>query len=104
MRHNDPDGQTRSYFRSAERVLLLNGQWFYATREGEVGPFPTREEALREVDRFVRERRELDRFQRVREQESLQTSARVESLDRVDSWEVMPLEDADDMELLVDRS
>lgn len=67
MRRTDPKDTTRSYFRSTERVLSLNGQWFYATREGETGPFSTRAEAQSEVDRFVRERKDLEQFQKLRE-------------------------------------
>ncbi len=32
-------------FRSGSRFYQLNGSWFYATREGEHGPFDTREDA-----------------------------------------------------------
>lgn len=66
MRRTDSPDRTRSYFRSAERVFALNGQWFFGTREGEVGPFATREEALSEVARFVREKHDLELFQTLR--------------------------------------
>lgn len=68
MRRTDPPDRTRSYFRSAERVFALNGQWFFGTREGEVGPFATRAEALAEVARFVREKHDLELFQSLREE------------------------------------
>ena len=67
MRRTDPECTTRSYFRSQDRLFVMNGQWFYTTREGEVGPFRSRETALKEVQRYVQERRDLDRFQRARE-------------------------------------
>ena len=67
MRRTDPKNTTRSYFRSGERIFALNGQWFYATREGDVGPFSSRTEALAEVDRFLKERRDLEHFQLLRD-------------------------------------
>jgi hypothetical protein len=70
MRRTDPESTTRSFFRSKERVFVLNGQWFYTTREGENGPFPSRETALKEANRFVVERQDLDRFQKNRERET----------------------------------
>jgi len=46
MRRTDPEDTTRSYFRSRERVFCLNGRWFYSTREGDLGPFRSKQEAL----------------------------------------------------------
>ena len=51
---------------------MLNGQWFFTTREGEVGPFRTREHAIEEVGRYVQERNELMKFQKARESEKRQ--------------------------------
>jgi hypothetical protein len=62
MRRTDPEG-TRRYFRTEDRIFLLNGQWFFAAREGDVGPFESREAAMREGTRHVRERIDLERFQ-----------------------------------------
>ena len=70
MRRSDPEFTTRSFFRAQDRVFSLNGQWFFATREGEVGPFPTREATLREVARYIEERAALERFQQARRVES----------------------------------
>lgn len=67
MRRNDPENTSRSYFRTQDRVFAQNGQWFFASREGEVGPFATRETAMKEVSRYVQERRDLERFQKARE-------------------------------------
>ncbi len=74
MRRSDPENTTRSFFRSQDRVFSLNGQWFFATREGEIGPFPCREQALREVARYAAERTALERFQKAREQERARTA------------------------------
>ena len=88
MRQTDPMSTTRSFFRSRQRVFALNGQWFYATREGEHGPFATREDALAEIGRFVEERRELDQFQKNRE---LETAVQRPEY----SWSITPKADSD---------
>ena len=63
----DQDGSTtRSFFRS-DRFFIMNGEWFFTTREGEQGPFRTRKEAEHQLGRFLTERSELDHFQRSRE-------------------------------------
>ncbi|MFK7914426.1 MAG: DUF6316 family protein [Pseudomonadales bacterium] len=51
MRASDQKGKT--YFRSAERVFCLNGQWYFQTREHDHGPFAGQDTALRELDRYV---------------------------------------------------
>jgi hypothetical protein len=69
MRRTDRENTSRNYFRTGDRVFSLNGQWFFATREGEVGPFRSREAAVKEASRYVREREDLARFQRDRERQ-----------------------------------
>lgn len=82
MRRTDSPDTTRSYFRSAERIFSLNGHWFFGTREGEVGPFVSRQEALSEVARFVREKHDLELFQSLREEHAWCFTARsLEGLD-----------------------
>ncbi|GAC1039391.1 DUF6316 family protein [Pseudomonas sp. No.117] len=50
-RNDDPGSST--HFRS-ERVSVVNGQFFFTTREGTLeGPFFSREEALNQIDRYV---------------------------------------------------
>jgi hypothetical protein len=66
MRNTDSNDTTKSYFRTQDRLFSTNGQWFFTTREGEIGPFKTRETAVKEVRRYVQERRDLDRFQKAR--------------------------------------
>lgn len=34
---------------SAARVFRLGGEWYFSTREGDIGPFCTREQARREA-------------------------------------------------------
>ncbi len=67
MRRTDPEDTNKRYFRTQERLFSMNGQWYFTTREGDVGPFRTREVALNEVTRYVREREDLDSFQRARQ-------------------------------------
>ena len=84
MRRTDPENTTRSFFRAQDRVFSLNGQWFCATREGEVGPFPTRDRALCEVARYIEERDALERFQQAR---------RTETERKVQVLSILPKED-----------
>jgi len=67
VRRTDPEANSRNYFRTQNRLFALNGLWFFTTREGEVGPFKSRETALKEVSRFVQDKRDLARFQKNRE-------------------------------------
>ena len=65
MRRTDSE-DTKRYFRTQERVICMNGQWYFTAREGDIGPFRTRDAAIREIARYVRERQELDSFQKAR--------------------------------------
>lgn len=68
MRSTDADDKSRSFFRSQERLFCFNGQWFFATREGDCGPFPTKEIARAEVTRYIAEKAALIDFQNSREE------------------------------------
>jgi hypothetical protein len=57
MRKDDPEQMSRS-FRSPERYVQVNGQWFFAAREGEIGPFRTRAQAEREAVAYIRARQQ----------------------------------------------
>ena len=67
MRRTDSEQTNKRYFRTQERVFSMNGQWYFTAREGDIGPFRTRENALKEVARYVREREDLDSFQQARQ-------------------------------------
>ena len=54
MRYDDPKSEKVCYFRSDTRVFMQNGAWFFATREGDQGPFVSRERAFEEMARYVR--------------------------------------------------
>ena len=53
MRKSDANDST--YFRSRDRVFCQNGKWFYQTREDDHGPFPTRQAAEVDLQRYVDE-------------------------------------------------
>jgi hypothetical protein len=51
MRKSDSD--KLSFFRSSARVLRKSGKWYCETREGDRGPFDSRDEAELELQRYV---------------------------------------------------
>ena len=52
-----PDGESGTELRdpskapadSAARIFRLGGEWYFSTRDGDIGPFRTREQAKREA-------------------------------------------------------
>ena len=52
----------------------MNGSWYFVTREGEEGPYPSECEARIEVARYIRGQNDLLSFQAAREE--VQTTAR----------------------------
>ena len=52
MRYDDTESEG-VYFRSSSRLFRLNGDWFFASREGDLGPFRTEQEAEVELSRHV---------------------------------------------------
>ncbi len=91
MRRTDSESASKRYFRTQERVFCMNGQWYFTAREGDIGPFRSRETALNEVARYVREREDLDSFQKARKQR-LHPSADL-------ALEILPKEDEPDLTL-----
>lgn len=67
MRRNDQ--QAKTYFRS-ERLFTMNDQWYFASREGDQGPFPTREAAQAALKQFTSECVALSDFQASRDRDS----------------------------------
>ena len=53
MRKKGTDNAT--YFRAGDRVFCLNGEWYFQTREDTHGPFPSRQTAEDDMDRYVKE-------------------------------------------------
>lgn len=68
MRKTDKADQQQRFFRSSARTFQMNGSWYFAAREGEMGPFPTQKAAQFEMIRYVADRQALESFQRSREQ------------------------------------
>lgn len=52
MREEDEKSNVR-HFRMAHRYFCENGQWWFSTREGEEGPYPSREAAEAAMARYV---------------------------------------------------
>ena len=91
MRRTDSE-DTKRYFRTQERVFCMNGQWYFTTREGDIGPFRARDAAIREIARYVRERQELDSFQKARSGRPRQTGDL--------ALEILPKEDEPNLTLV----
>lgn len=53
MRKDDRNDVTRKFFRSDDRFFQINGQWYFAAREGDIGPFRTRDQARREAQAYI---------------------------------------------------
>ena len=47
------DKKEKLYFRSPERLFIYEGQWYFQAREGDRGPYDTREVAEQRLARFV---------------------------------------------------
>jgi hypothetical protein len=52
----------------------MNGSWYFATREGDQGPYNTDVVAHAEINRFITEKTELAHFQQAREDEHAQAT------------------------------
>ena len=61
MRKDDTTEKT--YFRSEQRVFRMNEAYYFASREGEQGPYDTQNRAERELERYVNEQQALNLFQ-----------------------------------------
>jgi hypothetical protein len=69
----------------------MNGQWYFTAREGDIGPFRTRDVADSEAARYVREREDLDSFQKARQNHA--------SLTDDLALEILPKEEEPDLTL-----
>ena len=61
------DAGNKVFYRSDTRILRLNDQYFFASREGDQGPFNSEIEAHRELQRHIAAHNELQNFQLKRE-------------------------------------
>lgn len=91
MRSNDGD-RGRTYFRSEARVFSQNGEWYFATREDDQGPFARQDIAQREASRYTAECVSWGAYQRARgcqagaPSERLVTPRNVQYASRFRSW------------------
>ena len=53
MRKNDPRDLKKKFFRTNDRFFQINGQWYFSAREGDIGPFRSREQARLEARAYV---------------------------------------------------
>jgi len=51
-RQSDLD-QSREYERTQPRVFSHGGDWYFSSREGEIGPFETQGQATEQLDAYV---------------------------------------------------
>jgi hypothetical protein len=47
------NGDNVTYFRAASRLFTLNNAWYFASREGDQGPFTTPTKAKEELSLFL---------------------------------------------------
>jgi hypothetical protein len=43
-----------AHFRAGSRIFRLNDVWYFASREGEQGPFTSEQEANKELDSYLK--------------------------------------------------
>jgi hypothetical protein len=49
------DSKEKTYFRAKDRVFHINDGWWYAKREGDRGPWPSKQAAADELTAYIRE-------------------------------------------------
>ena len=42
-----------AHFRTADRIMNINGAWWFAAREGDMGPYDTRQDAEKAAAQFI---------------------------------------------------
>ena len=51
------DDKRKTYFRTKDRIYQINDQWWFATREGDRGPYASRQEAADELVAYIMDKR-----------------------------------------------
>ncbi len=77
MRKQDRDRNKR-YFRSSDRFIRLNGDWYFSTREGDHGPYPDEMTARRFLKQHIHSQEDLKVFQEKREAARAKREARMQ--------------------------
>ena len=49
------DGKEKTHFRAKDRVFQINDDWWFATRDGDRGPFASKQLAAEELANYVKE-------------------------------------------------
>ena len=62
MRETDENSKIRP-FRTGHRYFCQDGKWWFSTREGEEGPYNTREQAEAALARYVEAIKAMRKFQ-----------------------------------------
>lgn len=62
MREIDDEKSTVRHFRTANRFFCQDGRWWFSTREGEEGPFNSREHAEAGMERYVESIRMMEKI------------------------------------------
>ena len=47
------DAKEKTFFRAKDRVFQINDGWWFATREGDRGPFPSKKAAADELTGYM---------------------------------------------------
>jgi len=63
MRKNDKDQSRVNAFRSSERFVRIDNAWWFSTREGDEGPFATRDAARDGLRRYIAAQEMVEKHQ-----------------------------------------
>ena len=58
--------ENKPHFRSSDRLFVIDQSWYVDTREGELGPFPSRTDAARALKQHIGEQQSLKHLQNKR--------------------------------------
>ena len=61
---------------SARRILEMKDGWYFASREGQIGPYGSREEAGQQLGRYILSMQEIGKTSREEEDQSGRKAAR----------------------------
>jgi hypothetical protein len=53
-RKTDTEPDNVAHFRAGSRIFRLNDEWYFSSREGEHGPFQTEQDAVMELETYVK--------------------------------------------------
>ncbi len=51
------DSKDKTYFRSNDRVFHMNGGWWFATRDEDCGPYPSKTKAQAQLNDYLKQLR-----------------------------------------------